>query len=154
MRIAIGADHRGYSAKEHLKQVLADLGHEVDDVGTDSAKSCDYPDAAYPAALRVAEGRADLGVLLCGSGIGMSIAANKVPGIRAALCHDELTTEMARRHNNANILCIAADLVGEALMRRMLEVWLKTPFDAGRHERRVEKIGEIEARTAAGKVDS
>jgi ribose 5-phosphate isomerase B len=146
VNIVIGADHRGFASKERLKLHLLNAGHQVADVGTDSPKSCDYPDAAYEAARRVASRDADLGVLLCGSGIGMSIAANKVPGIRAALCHDELTVEMARRHNNANILCLPADLIGEALMQRMLDVWLKTPFEGGRHERRVEKIAEIEAR--------
>src|SRR5207249_3359839 len=125
-------------------------GHDVSDVGTDSPKSCDYPDTAFTAAEKVAQHQADLGILLCGSGIGMSIVANKVPGIRAALCHDELTTEMARRHNNANILCLPADLVGEALMRRIVEVWLKAPYEGGRHENRIKKIGEIEQRVCGG----
>lgn len=146
MKIVIGSDHRGFAAKESIKQLLRTLGHEIIDVGTDSNKSCDYPDAAFPAAQKVARGEADLGILMCGSGIGMSIAANKVHGIRAALCHDELTTEMARRHNNANVLCLPADLVGDALMRRIVDVWLKAPFEGGRHEARVRKIGEIEAK--------
>lgn len=149
MKIVIGSDHRGFAAKESLKQSIAAQGHDVLDVGTDGPRSCDYPDAAFDAARKVAAHEADLGVLLCGSGIGMSIAANKVRGIRAALCHDELTVEMARRHNNANMLCIAADLVGAALMQRMMEVWLRTPFEGGRHERRIEKIAEIEARDGA-----
>ena len=146
MKIVIGSDHRGYSAKESLKQFLGAQGHQVADVGTASAKSCDYPDSAFEAAKKVASGEAELGVLLCGSGIGMSIAANKVPGIRAALCHDELTTEMARRHNNANILCLPADLIGGALIQRMIEVWLRTPFEGGRHQQRIEKIATIEQR--------
>jgi len=146
MRIAIGADHRGFKAKTNVKIVLTELGQEVVDFGTDSAKACDYPDAAYPAATAVRDGKCDLGVLFCGTGIGMCIAANKVQGIRAALCHDELTTEMARRHNNANMLCLPADLVGDALMRRIVEVWLKTPYEGGRHDQRVDKIGDIESR--------
>jgi len=144
MKIALGADHRGFRAKTAIMALLNDLGHEVLDFGTDSTKSCDYPDPAFAAAKAVRESACDLGILLCGSGIGMSIAANKVHGIRAALCHDELTTEMARRHNNANILCLPADLLGDALMRRIVEVWLKTPYDAGRHDRRVEKVSQIE----------
>lgn len=144
MKLVIGADHRGYAAKESLKSMLRERGHEVIDVGTDSAKSCDYPDAALPAAVKVSAGEASLGILLCGSGIGMSIAANKVRGIRAALCHDELTTEMARRHNNANILCLPADLIGEALMKRMIEVWLQAAFEGGRHEGRIAKVAKIE----------
>lgn len=146
MKIALGADHRGYAAKTVIRAFLEDLGHQVVDFGTTSNRPYDYPDAAFPAAQAVRSGQCDLGVLFCGTGNGMCIAANKVRGIRAALCHDELTTEMARRHNNANVLCLPADLVGEALMRRMIEVWLKTPFEGGRHDRRVEKIQEIEQR--------
>ena len=144
MKIAVGADHRGFEAKERVKNLLRESGHEVVDFGTDSNKPCDYPDAAYPAARGVVEGKAELGILFCGSGIGMSIAANKVHGVRAALCHDELTTEMARRHNNANVLCLPADLIGEALMKRIVEVWLKTGFEGGRHEKRITKVASIE----------
>ena len=150
MKIALGADHRGYHAKTAVKAVLAELGHDVIDFGTESTKSFDYPDAALPAAEAVRNGKCQLGILFCGSGIGMCIAANKVRGIRAALCHDELTTEMARRHNNANILCIPADLAGEALIRRIVEVWLKTPYEGGRHERRLGKIADIETKQANG----
>jgi len=144
MKIAVGADHRGFEAKERVKNLLRESGHEVVDFGTDSNKPCDYPDAAYPAARGVVEGKAELGILFCGSGIGMSIAANKVHGVRAALCHDELTTEMARRHNNANVLCLPADLIGDALMKRIVEVWLKTGFEGGRHEKRISKVASIE----------
>jgi len=144
MKIALGADHRGFGAKNGIINYLREQGHEVVDFGTDSSKSCDYPDAALPASTAVRDGQCELGILFCGSGIGMSIAANKVHGIRAALCHDELTTEMARRHNNANILCLPADLAGEALIRRIVDVWLKTPYEGGRHDRRIEKIAEIE----------
>ena len=144
MKIALGADHRGFAAKNGILNFLREQGHEVIDFGTDSSKSCDYPDAALPASTAVRDGKCELGILFCGSGIGMSIAANKVHGIRAALCHDELTTEMARRHNNANVLCRPADLAGEALIRRIVEVWLKTPYEGGRHDRRIEKIADIE----------
>jgi ribose 5-phosphate isomerase B len=140
MRIAIGSDHRGYATKERMKSLLVELGHEVCDCGAPSEASCDYPDYAIPACLKVAHHEADRAILMCGSGIGMTITANKVAGIRAALCHDELTAEMSRRHNDANVLCLAADLLGEELIRRMVEVWLTTPFEAGRHARRVKKM--------------
>ncbi|MCK6457562.1 MAG: ribose 5-phosphate isomerase B [Phycisphaerae bacterium] len=144
MKIALGADHRGFAAKEKIKAFLATEEHEVHDFGPENPKPCDYPDAAYPAAKAVADGTADLGILFCGTGIGMSIAANKVKGVRAALCHDELTTVMARRHNNANVLCLPADLVGDSLMQRIVHAWLTTGFEGGRHERRIVKITEIE----------
>jgi ribose 5-phosphate isomerase B len=150
MKIAIGSDHRGFHAKEQLKRLLTQLGHEVTDYGTHSDHSTDYPDHAIPVCAAVAGGDADRGVLLCGSGIGMSITANKVHGIRAALCHDELTAEMSRRHNNANVLCLAADLLGEELIRRMVEIWMATEFDGGRHERRVEKIMAAEELDSPG----
>jgi len=145
MRIAIAADHRGHAAKEKIAVLLHEQGHEVLDMGTNSGKSCDYPDLAYPASKAVAERRADLAILICGSGIGMSICANKVIGVRAALVHDELTAHMSRRHNNANVLCLASDVLGEELMRRIVTSWLATEFEpGGRHERRVRKIGWIE----------
>jgi ribose 5-phosphate isomerase B len=145
MRVALGADHRGHGAKERLAILLAERNHQVLDMGTNSAKSCDYPDVAYPAARAVADKKADVAILICGSGIGMTICANKVPGIRAALCHDELTAQMSRHHNNSNILCLASDMLGEELMRRIVISWLETDFDGGgRHERRVRKIEWIE----------
>jgi ribose 5-phosphate isomerase B len=128
--------------------MLTSKGYEVQDMGTDTPASCDYTDAAYPTCKTVTSGDADLGILLCGTGIGMSISANKVRGIRAACCHDELTAEMARRHNNANILCLPADLIGEELTRRIVEVWLGTSFEGGRHERRNRKISEYEIQEA------
>ena len=140
MKIALGSDHRGYNSKERLKAFLVEHGHEVADCGTKSDASADYPDFAVPACLLVASKKADRGILMCGSGIGMTMTANKVPGIRAALCHDELTAEMSRRHNDANVLCLAADLLGDQLIHRMVEVWLEAPFDAGRHARRVQKM--------------
>ena len=125
--------------------LLAEQGHEILDMGTNSSRSCDYPNLAYPAARSVADGKADAAILICGSGIGMTICANKVAGIRAALCHDELTAQMSRRHNNANILCLASDVLGEELIRRIVSSWLNTTFECGgRHERRVRKIAWIE----------
>ncbi|HWL95661.1 MAG TPA: ribose 5-phosphate isomerase B [Phycisphaerae bacterium] len=144
MKIALGADHRGYEAKARIKALLEEMGEKTVDFGTDSTKSADYPDPAFAAASAVQKGECDGGILFCGTGIGMSITANKLHGIRAALCHDELTAEMSRRHNNSNMLCLPADLVGDALMRRIVESWLRTEFEGGRHERRIEKIGEIE----------
>lgn len=145
MKIAVAADHRGHAVKEKIAAQLGEEGHQVIDMGTNSAKSCDYPDMSYPAAKAVADGQVDLAILVCGSGIGMSICANKIHGVRAALCHDELTAQMSRRHNNANVLCLASDVIGEALIRRIVSSWLSTEFEGGgRHERRVRKIGWIE----------
>lgn len=145
MKIAIAADHRGYAAKEKIAVLLNEQGHEVLDVGTDSSKSCDYPDSAYSAAMAVVDASVERAIMICGSGIGMSICANKVPGIRAALCHDELTSQLSRRHNNANVLCLASDVMGDELMRRIVLSWLETEFDGGgRHERRVRKMVALE----------
>ena len=144
MKLAIGADHRGFQAKERMKVFLAELGHEAMDFGTDSTKPCDYPDTAYPTAKAVADGKAELGILFCGTGIGMSIAANKVRGVRAALCHDEVSVDMARRHNDARILCLPADGLGEKQMTKIIRIFLETNFDGGRHERRVNKVTNIE----------
>jgi ribose 5-phosphate isomerase B len=144
MKIAIACDHRGYAVKQRIVMQIQDRGHEVLDFGTESAKPCDYPDFGIPAAKAVAMGQADRGILIDGSGIGMSIIANKMPGVRAAICHDELTAEISRRHNNANILCFAADLLGDELIRRIMDAWLLTPFEQGRHSRRVEKVASLE----------
>jgi ribose 5-phosphate isomerase B len=145
MIIVIAADHRGHAAKEKLTVLVSEQGHQVLDMGTNSNRSCDYPDIAYPAAKAVADAHADRAILICGSGIGMTICANKVAGIRAALCHDELTAQMSRRHNNANILCLASDVLGEELMRRIVSSWLSTEYEpTGRHHRRVRKIEWIE----------
>ncbi len=144
MKIAIGSDHRGYEAKERVKALLESIGAEVLDCGTDSRKACDYTDAGFAVACAVANGTVERGVLFCGSGIGMSITANKVHGIRAALCHDELTAQMSRRHNDANVLCLPADLVGDALIRNVVQLWLETEFEGGRHARRVQKITDFE----------
>lgn len=144
MKVAVACDHRGYAVKQRIAAQVSDRGHEVIDFGTDNPKPCDYPDFAIPAAKAVALGLADRGILIDGSGIGMSIIANKIPGIRAAICHDELTAEISRRHNNANILCFAADLLGDELIRRTIDAWLLTPFEAGRHARRLDKLAQLE----------
>jgi ribose 5-phosphate isomerase B len=144
MRIAIGSDHRGYEAKNRLVSLVQRLGHEVIDVGTAGSESVDYPDYAFQVAVRVSKGQVERGILICGTSIGMCIAANKVPGVRAAPCHDSITAEMSRRHNDANILCLSADLLGEELIDRMVRIWLETQFEGGRHARRVEKIMEFE----------
>ncbi|MDP6381298.1 MAG: ribose 5-phosphate isomerase B [Phycisphaerae bacterium] len=140
MRIAIGSDHRGFPTKERLKHYLVAQGHKVADMGSKTDSSCDYPDYAIPVCLQVANKKAARGILLCGSGIGMTMTANKIHGIRAALCHDELTAQMSRHHNNANVLCLPADLLGDELIKRMVDVWLAAAFDAGRHSRRVSKV--------------
>jgi ribose 5-phosphate isomerase B len=144
MRIAVGSDHRGFTIKEKIIELLKRLQHEVIDVGTYTSESCDYPDIASHVASKVSQGDVDRGILICGTGIGMCIAANKFPGVRAAPCHDDLTAEMSRRHNDLNVMCLSADMLGEKLIDRMLEIWLKTQFEGGRHARRVEKISEIE----------
>ncbi len=146
MRIAIGADHRGAEVRIHLVELLSRLGHDiVDYTFCTRDRSCDYPDVAYMVAQAVANNEVDKGILVCGSGIGMCIAANKVRGVRAAQVHDEITAEMSRRHNDANVLCIPADMLGMRVIDRLVQVWLKTEFDGGRHARRVCKITAIEA---------
>jgi ribose 5-phosphate isomerase B len=144
MKIAIGSDHRGFDAKRHLVSLLQQLGHEVLDVGPDGRDSVDYPDYAFQVAQAISAGSVERGILICGTGIGMCIAANKVHGVRAAPCHDTITAEMSRRHNDANVLCLSADLLSEELMERMVRIWLETAFEGGRHARRVEKIVRFE----------
>ena len=144
MKIAIGSDHRGFEAKQQIMAIAAELGHECTDFGTDDNTPVDYPDLAYLAATAVSKKEADKAILACATGIGMSIAANKVTGIRAALCHDELSARVSRDHNDANVLCLSADQVGTVLLRRIVEVWLTTEFSGGRHARRVKKIHLIE----------
>jgi ribose 5-phosphate isomerase B len=144
MRISIGSDHRGFAVKAKVIDLIRRLGHEVEDVGTCGTEAVDYPDIAAVVAKAVSDGQVDRGVLICGSGIGMAIAANKFPGVRAAPCHDDLTAEMSRRHNDLNVLCLSADMLGEKLIDRMVEIWLATEFEAGRHARRVQKIADLE----------
>ena len=153
MRIAIGSDHRGYHLKEKLTAMLRTSGHEVDDVGTCATESVDYPDYAILVAQQVSEGKAERGILVCGSGIGMAIAANKFPGIRAAPCTDEITAEISRLHNDLNILCLSADMLSPRVVQRMLEVWMNTEFEGGRHARRIQKILDLEKRLRCPDVD-
>ncbi len=144
MQIAIGSDHRGRAIRSKVIQLVKELGHEVFDVGADGSEPVDYPDVAKAVAQRVSREDVDRGILICGTGLGMCIAANKVAGVRAAPCHDDLTAEMSRRHNDLNVLCLSADLLGERLIDRMVEIWLTTPFEGARHARRVQKIRDIE----------
>jgi len=144
MRIAVGSDHRGGEVRRKVIELLKKLGHEAIDDGADDQESIDYPEIAALVARRVSEQSVDRGILICGTGIGMCIAANKFPGVRAAPCHDDLTAEMSRRHNDLNILCLSADMLGARLIDRMIEIWLTTEFEGGRHERRVKKIAELE----------
>jgi ribose 5-phosphate isomerase B len=148
MRIAVGTDHRGYEIRSKVIELVERLGHEVEDAGTFSNEAVDYPDIAAQVSQKVSRGEVDRGILVCGTGLGMCIAANKFPGVRAAPCHDDLTAEMSRRHNDTNVLCLSADLLGERLIDRMIELWLSTPFEGGRHARRVQKIGELERQVA------
>ena len=144
MRIAVGSDHRGFVIRSKVVDLLNRLGHEVEAVGPTDNEAVDYPDVAADVAGKVSSGEIDRGILVCGSGLGMCIAANKFPGVRAAPCHDDLTAEMSRRHNDLNVLCLSADLLGERLIDRMVELWLDTPFEGGRHARRIEKIAKLE----------
>ena len=144
MKIAVGNDHRGVAAKSRVVAVLKSLGHEVTDLGAQSAQSVDYPDFAIPVAEAVAGGAADRGVLICATGHGMCIAANKVLGVRAANCRDLIDAEMSRLHNDANVMCLSADLISEDAMERMVKTWLGTRFEGNRHSRRVEKIALYE----------
>jgi ribose 5-phosphate isomerase B len=147
MHIAIGADHGGFHLKKQVHSFLEQLGHQVSDFGTDNECSVDYPDFARSVAQAVAGGAADFGVLICGTGIGMSISANKVHGVRAALCHECYSARMARAHNNANVLCFGARVVGDELALDVVRVFLSTPFESAseRHVRRVAKIAELDA---------
>jgi ribose 5-phosphate isomerase B len=144
MKIALGADHAGYQLKDQIKQHLEQQGIEVRDEGTSSPESVDYPDYARSVAHDVSEQRADLGILVCGSGIGMAITANKVDGIRAANVSTEYEAQMSREHNNANVLALGARIISADTAFRIVDKWLTTQFAGGRHERRVEKIMAIE----------
>lgn len=150
MKIAIGADHAGFEAKQLLRAHLEKKGHQVQDLGTNSTESCDYPDPSYRVGKAVADGKADRGVLLCGSGIGMSIVANKVPGVRAAFVLDEWFAEMSRRHNDANVICLAARVSATEALERFTDKFLATDFEGGRHAKRVAKIALVEKGQAPG----
>lgn len=144
MNIAIGADHRGVQAAITIAESLERDGHIVEVAGGGSDEPCDYPDRAYQVGTLIASGRAERGVLICGTGIGMSMAANKVAGVRAALVYDELTAQLARSHNDANVMCLSADLLGIRLIEKIVNRFIETEFEGGRHARRVEKLRIIE----------
>jgi len=144
MKIIIGSDHGGIHLKEILKQHLEERGIAYSDAGTYTEESCDYPDIAVKVCEEVVSGRAERGILVCGTGIGMSIAANKVDGIRAALCGDVFSATMSREHNNANVICLGERVLGAGLAASILDAWLDTDFAGGRHARRVDKIMAIE----------
>ena len=144
MKLAMGADHGGYSLKEILKKHLVEAGHEVLALGTHATSSCNYPDYAAKVAYAVADREADLGILVCGTGIGMSIAANKVKGIRAAAVSDCFTAQATREHNDSNIICLGERIVGPGLAMRIVDTWLEASFQGGRHQVRVDMISELE----------
>lgn len=148
--VAVGADHAGFPLKEDLKAYLKEQGYEVRDVGTDSVGSVDYPDFAVRVAEAVASGEAPWGLLVCGTGIGMSITANKVPGVRAACCADPFSARMARTHNDANVLTMGGRVVGSGLAREIVRAWLESRFEGGRHARRTAKIEALEERVGGG----
>ena len=146
MKIAVACDHGGLELKRALVRYLEEKGHEVVDFGTNSPESCDYPDYALPAAEAVAAGRCERGILVCGTGIGVSIVANKVPGIRCAHCHDTYSAKYTRLHNDANMLAFGQRVIGEGLMEEIVDVFLSTDFEGGRHQRRLDKLAAIEAK--------
>jgi ribose 5-phosphate isomerase B len=145
MKVAIGSDHGGYSLKEDIKKLMDDMGIDYEDVGCDSLDSVDYPDYAVPVAERVAKQEVDRGILICGTGIGMSIAANKIKGIRCALVHDLFSAKATREHNDSNVLAMGERVIGPGLALEIAKVWLQTDYEGGRHERRVSKITELES---------
>jgi ribose 5-phosphate isomerase B len=151
MKIAVGCDHGGFVRKSGIVDQLVKLGHKVVDVGCHSEESVDYPDFARKVGQAVASGQVDRGILICGTGIGMSIAANKVPGVRAAVCWDAKTAALASEHNNANVLCLSGRFLPAPTLRKMVKAWLTTPFAGGRHERRVGKMAELERLACAPK---
>lgn len=144
MKVAIASDHGGFNLKTEIVSLLEELGYEFQDFGCHSTDSVDYPDYAQVVAEKVAKGEFDRGILVCGTGIGMSIAANKVPGIRCALVHDAFSARATREHNDSNILAMGERVIGPGLAREIVQIWLTTPFAGGRHERRVQKIGQLE----------
>jgi ribose 5-phosphate isomerase B len=147
MKIALSADHRGATCIRQLADKLKREGHEAIVVGDCASSSCDYPERAYEVGHMIADKRADLGILVCGTGIGMSIAANKVKGVRAAVVHDELTAQLCRSHSDANVICMSADLLGQRIIEKIVDSWLGASFEGGRHSRRIRKIAAIEQGT-------
>mgnify|MGYP001351336899 CR=1 FL=1 len=146
MKIALGCDHGGYAMKEDIKKQLASMGHEVKDCGTYSTESCDYPIFGEAAARAVASGECEYGIVVCTTGIGISIAANKVKGIRACCCSDSFSCEYTRRHNDANALCMGGRVVGAGLACQLVDIFLNTEFEGGRHQRRIDKLTALENR--------
>ncbi|MGM7703078.1 ribose 5-phosphate isomerase B [Pseudalkalibacillus sp. Hm43] len=144
MKVAIGSDHAGYKIKEDIKEVMDELGVEYEDVGCNCEDSVDYPDYALPVAEKVSNGEVDRGILICGTGIGMSITANKVKGVRCALVHDLFSAKVTRLHNDSNVLAMGERIVGPGIAKEIAKVWLQTEFEGGRHERRVNKIKDVE----------
>ncbi len=150
MKIALASDHAGFELKEQVRQWLEDWTVPVQDFGCGSLESVDYTDYAIPAVSAVKSGECDRGILVCGTGIGMSIAANKFPGVRASLCHDLFSAKATREHNDSNVLCMGARVIGVDLAKEIVRVWLDTPFAGGRHQRRLDKIAAIEQRFSKG----
>jgi len=144
MKIAIASDHGGYELKEHIKNLMDRMGIEYEDLGTNGVESVDYPDYAFPVATKVAAGEVDKGILICGTGIGMSIAANKVQGVRAALVHDCYTAKVTRQHNDTNVLCLGGRTTGINVAEEIARIWLSEDFEGGRHETRLLKIENFE----------
>ena len=144
LKISLGSDHRGVQIKSRLIQTLSSAGFTINDEGTYSDAAVDYPDYAQQVARKVSSGEVDRGILICGTGIGMSITANKFPGVRAASCYDEVMVEMSRRHNDVNVLCLPGDMIGERPVDDLVLMWLNTEFEGGRHAARLEKIAVIE----------
>ncbi len=154
MRLAFGADHAGFELKDHLVQFARGLGHDVIDLGTNGPESVDYPDFAEAVAAKVVEGEVDLGIVLCSNGVGISITANKVPGIRCALCHTSWGAARARQHANANMLALGAWEIGRGVAEDILAAFLRSEFEGGRHERRVNKLMDVEKRGIAARAAS
>ena len=147
MRVAIGNDHSAVELKEIIADYVRELGHEAINLGTDTTQSCDYPLYGEKVGRAVVSGEADLGIAICGTGLGISLAANKVKGVRACVCSEPYTARMSRLHNNANVLCFGARVVGSELAKMITQVWLGTEFEGGRHQRRVDQIMEIEGKS-------
>jgi ribose 5-phosphate isomerase B len=150
MRIAVASDHRGHHLKEKVIALLKSKGHEVFDDGPATDESVDYPDFAALVASKVSANAVDRGVLICGTGLGMAIAANKFPRVRAAACVDEVTAELSRRHNDVNVLCLSGDLLSSRSTERLVDIWMTTEFEGGRHQRRLDKILELESHDRTG----
>ena len=144
MNLVIACDHAGYDLKENVKKYLSEQGHSVIDCGTNSTESCDYPVFAKALCKEINDGNAQLGILICGTGIGMSMAANKVKGIRAALCSDYFSAKFTRAHNDANVICLGARVTGEGLALELIDIFLNTPFEGGKHLRRINEIEDLD----------